>query len=228
MDLSPAITTLLSDTESSFRAEIQTKQSLVDQAHTKLRETTSLLAQERRQLKDLQHSADERRALRRRIVNLRRANDAQRVLLLNSGHVDKSTLRSDVRVGEADAGLEFDDVSLPTFPPNDPDQQLPLSALTASQQNYLTSLPPAAILYARTRAYKKINAKLEEQVKSLHSQSSELEAQLRKVVSLCTGVDEAKVDEMVEGLVHAVESEGGDDVEVARVREFLRRVENGD
>ena len=47
------------------------------------------------------------------------------------------------------------------------------------------------------------------------------------MVSLCTGVEESKVDEMVDGLSIAVESEGGEDVEVARVREFLRRVEGG-
>ena len=47
------------------------------------------------------------------------------------------------------------------------------------------------------------------------------------MVSLCTGVEENKVDEMVDGLSIAVESERGEDVEVARVREFLRRVESG-
>lgn len=92
----------------------------------------------------------------------------------------------------------------------------------------MNDLPSAAILRARTLAYRQINSRLEGQAKMLHSQSSELEAKLRLVVSLCTGVDEARVEEMVGGLVTAVESEreGGDDVEVGRVREFLRRVQN--
>ncbi len=49
----------------------------------------------------------------------------------------------------------------------------------------------------------------------------------RKVVSLCTGVEESKVEESLPALVAAVESErGGLGVrEVGRVREFLRRVD---
>ena len=74
-------------------------------------------------------------------------------------------------------------------------------------------------------AYKTNNAGLREQAAQLKSRSVELEKKLRRVVALCTGVAEEKVDAMVGGLVVAVESERGEDVEVGRVREFLRRVE---
>ena len=53
----------------------------------------------------------------------------------------------------------------------------------------------------------------------------ELEKKLRRVVALCTGVEEEKLDIMIGGLITAVESEKGEDVEVSRVREFLRKVE---
>lgn len=46
-------------------------------------------------------------------------------------------------------------------------------------------------------------------------------------MALSTGVEEERVDGMVDGLMAAVASEGGEDVEVGRVREFLRRVESG-
>ena len=46
-------------------------------------------------------------------------------------------------------------------------------------------------------------------------------------MSLCRGVEEGRVDECVEGLVVAVESEKGEDVEVGRLREFLRKVGAG-
>ena len=97
--------------------------------------------------------------------------------------------------------------------------------LTLIQREYLSSLPPTDVLLARVTAYKKNNAKLQAQAKSLKSRSSELESQLRKIVALCTGVCEESVDEMIGGLLAAVESERGEDVEVGRVREFLRRVE---
>ena len=46
-------------------------------------------------------------------------------------------------------------------------------------------------------------------------------------MSLCTDVAEERLDGMVGSLVVAVESEEGEEVEVGRVREFLRKVEGG-
>ena len=205
---------------------MQTKQSLIDQNHTKLREATSQLAEERRQLAEHQRKVNERKALRQRIANLRRANEASRTML-SSTLVDKrpgSGVRTDVNVGEADAGLEIDLTRLPSMSvANDGDSLY--HNLDKSQQEYLLSLPRAPILQARTAAYRKINADLEGQAKALQSQSSELEEQLRKVVALCTRTDESRVEGMVSNLCAAVESEAGDDVDVGRVRDFLRRVE---
>ncbi len=125
-------------------------------------------------------------------------------------------IRPNIKVCEADAGLEVDPSIL--IGAHD-GSRLP------HQREYLATLPPTPVLRARATAYRKNNARLETQAKNLQSQSSELEAQLRKVVSLCTGIDEGAVDEMVDSLNAAVQSEGGEDVEVGRVREFLRRVE---
>jgi regulatory protein SWI6 len=53
----------------------------------------------------------------------------------------------------------------------------------------------------------------------------------RRVVSLCTGVDEDKVEESLPNLLQAIESEKGAGIEVegdvARVRDFLRKVDGG-
>lgn len=123
--------------------------------------------------------------------------------------------RLDVKIGEADAGLEIETALLPER----------MEDLLPEHVAYLTSLPPARILRARAAAYEHNNSALREQVKGLRGRSSELEAKLRRVVAICTGVGEGAVDAMVGGLVVAVESERGEDVEVGRVREFLRRVE---
>ena len=220
-----AITALLSNTESSFRSEIQAKQSLIDQTHTKLRETTSLLNEERRRLAELQRKSDDRKALRQRVANLRRANDHQRAYLSSNGNGRSSNspteIRPDIKVGEADAGLEIDITILPLSH----DHSQPLQILP-QQREYLSTLPPTAILKARTSAYQKNNARLESQAKKLHDQSSELETQLRKLVCLCLSLEEGQLDQLVIGLHAAVESEGGEDVDLARVREFLRKVED--
>lgn len=130
------------------------------------------------------------------------------------------TIPTNIQVGEADAGLVVDTSIL-----GNPDEPF---TMTPERREYIfTTLPNISILKARTTAYKMHNGRLESQAKALKAQSSELERQLRKVVALSTGVEEERVDGMIDGLMAAVASEGGDDVEVGRVREFLRRVESG-
>jgi len=52
---------------------------------------------------------------------------------------------------------------------------------------------------------------------------SELAAKYRKIISMCTGVEEDNVDGVLHNLLRAVESES--DVELGRVRDFLQRVD---
>lgn len=88
-----------------------------------------------------------------------------------------------------------------------------------------------ALIAARARAFSRQNAQLEQHAAQLKSRSTELEALYRKVVARCTGVREGDVERNLEGLVAAVESEnwvGEDGRDVGRVREFLRRVGDGD
>jgi len=208
---------LLTETSTSFKSELQQKQSLIDQTHLALREATSLLADERRRLASLEQKATTRNHLRQQCANLRRANALHRAEFARSGA--PGVLKEDVKIGEADAGLQID-ASL--FNSNtDPEN------LTPQQIAALAAMPSTAVLQARKEAYQVTNMRLEQQKTQLKSQSFELEAQMRRIVSLCTGVEEGKVDEMLEGLQAAVESERGGEVDVGRVREFLRRVERG-
>lgn len=59
----------------------------------------------------------------------------------------------------------------------------------------------------------------------LKEKDGQLEVMYRKVVSLCTKVEEERIDGVLESLVAALESDPMDGVEVGRVREFLRKVE---
>ena len=214
-----ALSTLLSDTESSLRAELQRKQSLIDQAHAKLRESTAALAEERRVNAELRRKSDERKALDRRIANLRRSNEEKRAELLANGRpgMTAADIRTDIKVGEADAGLEIDMSIIGN--PHDP--------MTPQKRAYLATLPPTAVLNARTAAYKKHNARLEANIADLHGRSDELEDQLRQIVSICTGIEVSKIDESLDGLTAALASEAGNEIDMGRVREFLRKVESG-
>jgi len=208
---------LLTSTSTSFKSELQQKQSLIDQTHLALREATSLLADERRRLASLEQKATTRNHLRQQCANLRRANALHRAEFARSGA--PGVLKEDVKIGEADAGLQIDASLFNSS--TDPEN------LTPQQIAALAAMPSTAVLQARKEAYQVTNMRLEQQKTQLKSQSFELEAQMRRIVSLCTGVEEGKVDEMLEGLQAAVESERGGEVDVGRVREFLRRVERG-
>lgn len=75
------------------------------------------------------------------------------------------------------------------------------------------------------------NASLRRKAHELHGRSSELESLYKRVVSLCTGVPEDKVEEALPNLIAAIESEkskslnSGEAGDVVRVRDFLKRVE---
>ncbi|ODV77944.1 uncharacterized protein CANTADRAFT_7418 [Suhomyces tanzawaensis NRRL Y-17324] len=67
-------------------------------------------------------------------------------------------------------------------------------------------LQPVPILNARINAYKQVNQKLEAELTSLLDYS-ELTSKFKKVVSICTGVDINEVDELLDGLLEAVEGQ---------------------
>ncbi|MCJ1282168.1 transcriptional regulator swi6 [Xylographa opegraphella] len=218
-DLMSSITALLSDTETSFRTEVQSKQARIDQTHAKLRETSILLSDEKRRLEDLQRKVDKRKEMQQRVTNLRRVNEEQKMQLTRSGSNGSNKIRLDVKIGDADAGLNIDVASLPSTSGSEPFQVPP------QQHAYLSSLERVEVLRARVTAYQAHNAGLEEYTAQMKSRSVEMEKKLRRVVALCTHVDESKLDTLIDGLITAVEGEKGQNLEVGRVREFLRKVE---
>ncbi|KAL8992601.1 MAG: hypothetical protein Q9188_007548 [Gyalolechia gomerana] len=211
-----SVTTLLDDAKKAFEAERQKKQVLINQAHENLRENKSRLAEERERLQELQRKSDERKNLRIKVTNLQRANQILRNSLGN-----RPDLRTNITIGEADAGLEVETSKLPSR-----ESSYSASLDPASPEaRYLDSLPPTEVLQARAQAYKANNDRLDAQVSSLRNQSSELEKQLKKVVSLCTRVEVERVDELLPKLMAAVESERGEEMEMSRLHDLLRQVE---
>ncbi|KAL6449550.1 SWI6 Regulatory protein SWI6 [Candida maltosa Xu316] len=73
-------------------------------------------------------------------------------------------------------------------------------------ESVLKQLQPAPILKARIKAYKEINAKLEQELQSLVDYT-DLTSKFKKVVSVCTNVDVNEVDEFLDGLLEAVEGQ---------------------
>ena len=221
------MTELLTSTDLSLKSELTKRQSLIDAAHFKLRDSTNQLGTDRRRASRLQAKADARSTIRTQISNLRRSNSEQRKRALQpqpKGHhhstSDPSTLQTNIKIGEADLGLKIDTLSLPA-------PSTGSSNLSTVHVGALKSLPQTQLLGARLSGYRHTNAHLQVRARELQSRSCDLERQLKRVVGLCTGVgdDGEKVEGMLEGLQTAVESERDEDIEVGRVREFLRRVD---
>ena len=131
-------------------------------------------------------------------------------------------------IGEADKGLDFSGqlgFIEQLFPAGMSD---PSMSLTQDQANFLAVLERAEVVAGRAKAYQQHNAMLDNQAKDLKVRSSDLEERYKKIVSLCTGAQVEKVDELLDGLVQAVISEQkemADSSELGRVREFLRMVQ---
>lgn len=89
----------------------------------------------------------------------------------------------------------------------DPDQPFRVTDEMSSQ------LPPV-LLEARIRAYEANNSRLKKMRDDLHANSRDREAKYRHVVSLCTGVAEDSVDELLGSLVKAVESDSHEAVNI--------------
>ncbi|KAF2456273.1 hypothetical protein BDY21DRAFT_288370 [Lineolata rhizophorae] len=234
-DMMPTLSSFLSQTDSQFSAEIRIKQDDIDRTNTAIRDLSAQQRVERQKLEALRQRIRSRTERRQRAVNLRRAIDEQRQRLTAMGMPPpggKGFGRINVSVGDADksaAGFEIPREALPIAMTTEllspQEQQQHIHQLSVQQRGFLSTLPNPAVLKARLHAYAANNAVLKTRSAALKSRSGELEALYRKVVSLCTGVDESRVEESLAALVAAVESESGDGVEVGRVKEFLRKME---
>jgi regulatory protein SWI6 len=198
----------------------------LDKLNIRLRDEGLELAEERRRLQDLQAKARQKHELEQKIANLKRANAELRgELSQQDGHLPNG-VPAHVAIGEADKGLDFDGrlgQVEQLFPDVEEDVD-PNGLLSPEQRAFLSSLERAEVLRGRTTAFQQHNAQLESQADQLRSRSDELEERYRKIVSLCTGEKVDKVDEKLDGLLQAVVSDQKDELELGKVRDFLRLV----
>lgn len=220
-----AITTLLAESQAEFAREMNKKQGAVDELHAALRDTSRELGEKRQVLEILQKEANEREARKLKTANLRRAYEEERGRLQQmQAQFGQNVQTGDLQLGEADQGLNVSDEATKVLSNLDFRPNQPLVIDRGQRQILANALPPVHILRARLAAYTSNNQAMEDSVRDLQSKSSELAGKYRKVIGLCTGVEEEDVDRHLENLLRAVESEHTD-VELHRVRDFLTRVE---
>ena len=210
------MSSFLSQADSQFTAELRLKQDVIDRTNVSIRELSAVQKNQLSKLESLQGRIRAHNDRQRRISNLRRSIEETRARLAAAGIKDLAGITR----CSADFGYEINPQMLSSMG----NSNHPASTHT-HQYSPSSSIPSLRILRARLAAYNTNNKGLAARAVELKARSGELETRYRRVVSLCTGVEENRVEEMLPALVAAVESESGDGMEVARVREFLRKVE---
>ncbi|KAI8941485.1 hypothetical protein NX059_002702 [Plenodomus lindquistii] len=247
-EIQPLMSGILQSASMQFTQEARLKQDSIDRTNDLITQLSGQQKQEQQRLETLRGRLRTRQDRAKRISNLKRWLEPQRhMLAVNAGATDLHEKR---RIGYADlegAGLIINEDDLPyelrqagdhlgrhasdgpsylsTPLPIDPSSLTQILHQPQYRDYLLQSLPPAHVLRQRLDTYINTNGSLLNRSRILKEKDGQLEQMYRKVVSLCTKVEEGRIEECLEGLVAALDSEEGEGVEVGRVREFLRKVE---
>lgn len=192
----------MTEVSKSFQSEVQQKQTDIDSLHSSLRTTSTQLGDAKRTYESLQAATKTQLLTRQKIFNLSRGREEEQVRLARL---------------EANHG--------PLSPAaNAWETELVLNSSVNNGSGADSQGSSAAVLRARVQALRQRTDVTRKAVAGLQGRSRDVELKYRKVVALCTGVPEAEIDAVIEGLLRAVESERGE-LEIGRVRRFLGGVE---
>ncbi|KAF2744380.1 apses transcription factor-like protein [Sporormia fimetaria CBS 119925] len=252
-EIQPLISTLLQTSSMQHTQETRLKQELIDSLNREIADLSSSQKHQQHTLDTLRQRLRTYQDRGKRIANLKRWQEAQlQNLAVTVGGESKDPKRREPEHADREgAGVVLWETDFPhevrpvwdrlalsgrkaTNGGSYLDVQIPIDeerfgqaveSLRANPTSKIASLPSAAWLRQRVEAYSAMNRNLAERSKRLKEKDGEREMQYRRVVSLCTKVEEERIDEVLEGLVQALESDPLEGVEVGRVAEFLRKVE---
>ncbi|PWI75056.1 hypothetical protein PCL_05714 [Purpureocillium lilacinum] len=200
-----SITHLLNETGATFQQEMKSKQASLDALHATLRTTSTQLGEARRNIEHLTATLKKQQLARQKVSNLAHAREDEQIRLMNEQSQSSQPNPSSSWETELSAMLEAADES-------------------AAGGGVEGMLPSANVLRARIRAIEGRRDFTRKMVQALKLRSRDVEIKYRRVVALCTGVQEADVDAVVDNLLKAVESER-EELDIGRVRRFLGGVE---
>lgn len=187
---------LLGETAAIAQEELKAKQETLDELQTALRANSSRLAETRRNLEVVKEKAKQQQVNRQQVANLSRELES---LQYRMGHMDNEQAAS-----QSNSAAAWED-------------ELERALSSADHQ---PALPDASILRARLKATTDILNTMKDKVSNLKGTSRDIEYKYRRLVALAANCPESQVDDLLEGLVRAVESEKGE-LEIGRVRKFL-------
>ncbi|KIM44731.1 hypothetical protein M413DRAFT_442684 [Hebeloma cylindrosporum] len=220
-DVIADMTSMIQNLSAEFQGEIKTKQDALDVTQAHLRAATRELSEQRRQIQSWQARCGELDQVSQRVRNVEKA-------IMEEDRFDW-TGRTDLdgNNGRDSAGPAFQyrgasstmigiggsvDISFSV------DIEPPLP----STDSIATLIKLRRMKMWHLRVEELIKARL----KGLQGATAEKEYQCKKIVALCTGLPIDKVEDMLENLVIAVESEA-QIVDLGRVSGFMQKVRDG-
>lgn len=235
------MSSILQSASMQFTQEARLKQDTIDRTNEAIAQLSAHQKIESQRLENLRARMRARQDRAKRISNLKRWIDLQRKSLAVSTDANLGQI---CQIGYADiegSNLAISASDLPnqllgagdhlirkaSDGPAYLNTPLPADAafLTQTNSSLLANLPSIGTLRNRLEVYTKVNSKLAERSSMLREKDGQLEVMYRKVVSLCTKVDEERVDSVLDLLVQALDSDPLEGADVGRVKEFLRKVE---
>lgn len=186
---------------------MKSKQVSLDAMHATLRTTSTQLGDARRNLEQLTSTVKKQQLARQKVSNLAHAREDEQLRLMNEQQRSSQPNPSASWETELSAMLEAAEEST-----------------NSGGFGSESMLPTASILRSRIRAMEARREVTRKMVSALKGRSRDVEIKYRRVVALCTGVQEGEVDAVVDNLLKAVESER-DELDIGRVRRFLGGVE---
>lgn len=187
-----SIQDLLRSTNSEYESVIRTKKLEVNNLNRELRDATITTANNRYIARQVYDKMSQMDTLKLQMSNI---SDKLQLLRKELPEGDDTMLNNDLLV-KFDADEPF--IIRPIY------DRVAKNEHIEPTQETLELLPSADILKARLKAYHEVNAKLQRDLDGLLDYGV-LTAKFKKVVSFCTGVDINEVDDLLDGLLEAVE-----------------------
>lgn len=203
---------LLGETAAIAQQELKQKQDTIDELHSGLRQSSTRLAETRRNLETVREKLKQQQLHRQKVANLSRELESiqYRMGSVEQQHASSQNSSAAAWEEELDTAVSSAAADAPTA--------------DAQPNKAVAALPDANILRARLKATTDVLTAMQNKVSGLRGSSRDTEDKYRRLVALAASCPEDQVDELLEGLVRAVQSEKGE-LEIGRVRKFLGGVD---
>ncbi|KAL5492522.1 SWI6 [Sanghuangporus weigelae] len=216
-DVIADLTAMIQNLSAEFAAEIKSKQDAFDVTNAHVRAATRELAEQRKQIEFWKQRRGELDQVLQRIRNTEKALKAEdHVDWTGRTEANGKSAGPEVHRAFAYRGPQSTLTGMgPLDLSNVPDSEPPLP-----ETDSLANL----IKMRRMKLYEDRIAKLlQDRLQSLQGASAEKEYQSKRIVAMCTGIPVDKVEDMLDDLLLAVESES-QVIDIGRVSGFMQKV----